>query len=202
MEFVEGSTLADRIARGPLAVSEALPVACQIAEALEAAHEKGIVHRDLKPANIKITPDSIVKVLDFGLAKAIRPPEDAPELRHSPAFTMGCTKDGVLLGTAAYMSPEQVRGQAVDNRADIWAFGCVLYEMLSGRRAFQGDEVSDILAGILRDDPAWDALPRFDAAVRPPAGAPLPRQGPARAASSHWGCASRDQRGIDTADRR
>ena len=159
MELVEGPTLADRIARGPLAVSEALPVACQIAEALEAAHEKGIVHRDLKPANIKITPDSIVKVLDFGLAKAIRPPEDAPELPHSPAFTTGGTKDGVLLGTAAYMSPEQVRGQAVDNRADIWAFGCVLYEMLSGRRAFQGDEVSDILAGILRDDPAWDALP-------------------------------------------
>jgi eukaryotic-like serine/threonine-protein kinase len=159
MELVEGPTLADRIARGPLAVSEALPVACQIAEALEAAHEKGIVHRDLKPANIKITPDSIVKVLDFGLAKAIRPTEGAPELPHSPAFTTGGTKDGVLLGTAAYMSPEQVRGQAVDNRADIWAFGCVLYEMLSGRRAFQGDEVSDILAGILRDDPAWDALP-------------------------------------------
>ena len=159
MEFVQGPTLADRIARGPLAVSEALPVARQIAEALEAAHEKGIVHRDLKPANIKITPDSIVKVLDFGLAKAIRPPEDAPKLPHSPAFTTGGTKDGVVLGTAAYMSPEQVRGQAVDNRADIWAFGCVLYEMLSGRRAFQGDEVSDILAGILRDDPAWDALP-------------------------------------------
>src|SRR5262245_52182321 len=142
LELVEGPTLADRILRGRIPVAEALTIARQIAEALEAAHEKGIVHRDLKPANIKITAAGIVKVLDFGLAKAASG-VDGPDLTRSPTITVGGTRDGVLLGTAAYMSPEQSRGQTVDKRADIWAFGCVLYEMLTGRAAFSGSTVSD-----------------------------------------------------------
>ena len=146
MELVEGPTLADRIAQGPIPVDEALPIAKQIAEALEAAHEQGIIHRDLKPANIKVRPDGTVKVLDFGLAKALEPASarrvdaTASPTITSPAMMTGV---GVLLGTAAYMSPEQARGKAVDKRSDIWAFGCVLYEMLTGRRAFAGDDVSD-----------------------------------------------------------
>ena len=139
MELVEGPTLADRIAQGPIPVDEALPVAKQIAEALEAAHEQGIIHRDLKPANIKVRPDGIVKVLDFGLAKALEPISAAGvDATASPTITSPAmmTGVGVLLGTAAYMSPEQARGKAVDKRTDIWAFGCVLYEMLTGQRAF------------------------------------------------------------------
>jgi serine/threonine protein kinase len=157
LELVEGDTLADRIARGPLSLTDALPIARQIAEALEAAHEKGIVHRDLKPANIKITPAGTVKVLDFGLAKA--GDGGGPNLSQSPTLTIGGTRDGILLGTAAYMSPEQARGQVVDKRTDIWAFGCVLYEMLTGHQAFTGEGISDHIAAILERDPDWKELP-------------------------------------------
>ena len=162
LELVEGSTLADRIARGALPIEEALPIARQIAEALEAAHEHGIVHRDLKPSNIKVRDDGNVKVLDFGLAKAFEDEVAAAGAGRSVAPTITSpagTRLGVILGTAAYMSPEQARGKIVDRRADIWAFGCVLYEMLTGRRTFGGDEVSDTLAAVLRAVPEWDALP-------------------------------------------
>ena len=163
LELVEGETLAARIQRGPLPVEEALAIARQIAEALETAHEKGIVHRDLKPANIALTPHDRVKVLDFGLAKAtdaVAAPDGLAALNSptvtSPAMLTGL---GVILGTAAYMSPEQARGRAADKRSDVWAFGCVLFEMLTGRRAFEGEDVSDMLAAVLKSDPAWDALP-------------------------------------------
>jgi eukaryotic-like serine/threonine-protein kinase len=137
MELVEGPTLADRIAQGPIPLDEALPIAKQIAEALEAAHEQVIIHRDLKPANIKLRPDGTVKVLDFGLAKALETAPHPSDASQSPTITSpAMTRMGVILGTAAYMSPEQARGKPVDKRADIWAFGCVLYEMLTGRRAF------------------------------------------------------------------
>jgi Tol biopolymer transport system component len=158
MELVEGPTLAERIRQGPLQLHEALTIARQIAEALEAAHEKGRVHRDLKPANIKITPEGVVKVLDFGLAKAF---DGAPvtDTSDSPTQTISATRTGVILGTAAYMSPEQAQGKPVDKRADIWAFGCVLYEMLTGRKAFQGETTSDTLASVLKEEPDWSAVP-------------------------------------------
>jgi eukaryotic-like serine/threonine-protein kinase len=160
MELVEGPTLADRIASGPISVDEALPIAKQIAEALEAAHEQGIIHRDLKPANVKVRPDGTVKVLDFGLAKALEPAGAASGVSQSPTITTpAMTQAGIILGTAAYMSPEQARGKAVDKRSDIWAFGCVLFEMLTGARVFQQDEVSDTLALVLTKDPDWSALP-------------------------------------------
>ena len=162
MELVEGQTLADRIAQGPIPVDEALPIAKQIAEALEAAHEQGIIHRDLKPANIKVRPDGTVKVLDFGLAKALEPANGvSPSTSQSPTITSPAMMTGVgmLLGTAAYMSPEQARGKPVDKRTDIWAFGCVLFEMLTGRRAFDGEDVSVVLASIIKSDPSWDGLP-------------------------------------------
>ena len=161
MELVEGPTLADRIAQGPIPIDEALPIAKQIAEALEAAHEQGIIHRDLKPANIKVRPDGTVKVLDFGLAKATEPAvASSPSMSRSPTITTpAMTQAGMILGTAAYMSPEQARGKIVDKRADIWAFGAVLYEMLTGRRAFPGDDLSLTLAAVMMQDPAWAALP-------------------------------------------
>ena len=159
LELVEGDTLADRLARGALAVSEALRIARQIADALEAAHEKGIVHRDLKPANIKITPEGVVKVLDFGLAKAAGGDSSGPDLTQSPAVPNGSTRHGLIFGTASYMSPEQARGRPVDTRTDIWAFGCVLYEMLTGTQAFPGGDLSEILAGIIKSEPNWDAVP-------------------------------------------
>jgi serine/threonine-protein kinase len=162
MELVDGETLADRIARGPIPVDEALPIAKQIAEALEAAHEHGIIHRDLKPSNIKLRPDGGVKVLDFGLAKALEPVAGtgqggtlSPTIT-SPAMMTGV---GVLLGTAAYMSPEQAKGRPADKRSDIWAFGCVLYEMLVGRRAFEGDDITETIAAIVKEQPDWNALP-------------------------------------------
>jgi eukaryotic-like serine/threonine-protein kinase len=161
MELVEGPTLADRIAKGPVPLDEALPIARQIAEALEAAHEQGIVHRDLKPANVKVRPDGIVKVLDFGLAKALEPVSGSTDATASPTITSPAmmTRAGVILGTAAYMSPEQAKGRAADKRGDVWAFGCVLYEMVTGRRAFEGEDVSDTLAAVLRGEPDWTALP-------------------------------------------
>src|SRR5262245_37702911 len=156
MELVEGPTLADRIAQGAIPVDEALPIAKQIAEALEAAHEQGIIHRDLKPANIKVRSDGTVKVLDFGLAKALDPIASTADIATSPTITSpAMTQMGMILGTPAYMSPEQARGKSVDKRSDIWAFGCVFFEMLTGRRAFEGDEVTDTLAAILMKDPAW-----------------------------------------------
>ncbi|HEY6335489.1 MAG TPA: serine/threonine-protein kinase, partial [Alphaproteobacteria bacterium] len=162
MELVEGPTLADRIAQGPIPLDEALPIARQIADALEAAHAQGIVHRDLKPANIKVREDGTVKILDFGLAKAMTPDAEGVSGNHadSPTITSpAMTQMGMILGTAAYMAPEQARGRAVDKRADIWAFGAVLFEMLSGRRAFEGEDVSDTLARILMKEPEWTALP-------------------------------------------
>src|SRR5437660_1205100 len=162
LELVEGETLADRIARGAILLDEALPIARQICEALDAAHEQGIVHRDLKPANIKVTPDGVVKVLDFGLAKlAERSGAPTSDLSLSPTITSPAMMTGVgmLLGTAAYMSPEQAKGRPADKRSDIWAFGCVLYEMLTGKRAFGGDDVSDTIAAVLRAEPDWSALP-------------------------------------------
>ena len=161
MELVEGMTLADRIAGSAIPLDEALPIARQIAEALEAAHEQGIIHRDLKPANVKVRPDGRVKVLDFGLAKAIETSAamSGGHSRSPTITTPAMTQAGVILGTAAYMSPEQARGKTVDKRADIWAFGCVLFEMLTGRRVFQQDEVSDTLALVLTKDPDWNAVP-------------------------------------------
>ncbi len=160
LELVEGLTLAERLAlRGPISVSESLGIAKQIADALDAAHERGIVHRDLKPANIKITPDGVVKVLDFGLAKVFAGDASGADLTQSPTVTVGGTREGAIFGTAAYMSPEQARGQTVDKRADIWAFGCVLYEMLTGRLAFPGQTVSDVIAAILDREPDWSVLP-------------------------------------------
>jgi eukaryotic-like serine/threonine-protein kinase len=160
MELVEGETLAERIARGPIPRDEALPFARQIAEALEAAHEKSVIHRDLKPANVKITPAGEVKVLDFGLARVSEAAVQAgSDPAASPTLTIQGTRAGVILGTAAYMPPEQARGVVVDKRADIWAFGCVLYEMLSGKRAFEGDSITDVLAAVVRAEPDWSALP-------------------------------------------
>ena len=170
MELVTGEDLSQRIARRAIPIDEALPIAKQIADALEAAHEQGIIHRDLKPANVKVRADGTVKVLDFGLAKAMDPVGRAPNVSQSPTITtpahlregyggQAMTQAGIILGTAAYMSPEQALGKPVDKRTDIWAFGCVLYEMLTGVRAFAGDEVSDTLAFVITKEPAWSALP-------------------------------------------
>jgi eukaryotic-like serine/threonine-protein kinase len=159
LELVEGETLAERVAHGSVSLAEALPLAMQIAEAIEAAHEKDIIHRDLKPANIKLTPDGKVKVLDFGLAKAFEGGSGEPNVFNSPTLSLAATAQGVILGTAAYMSPEQARGQAIDKRTDIWAFGCVLYELLTGHHAFRGEHVSDILASVLAREPEFTDLP-------------------------------------------
>jgi len=162
MELVEGPTLGDRIAKGPIPNDDALPIARQIAEALEAAHEQGIIHRDLKPANIKVRTDGTVKVLDFGLAKGLDPTSaGTADVTASPTITspVVMTGVGVILGTAAYMSPEQARGKAVDRRTDVWAFGCVLFEMITGRVVFPGATVSDTIAAVLERSPDWTALP-------------------------------------------
>ena len=158
MELVEGPTLADRLAAGSIPIDDALAIARQIAAALEAAHERGIVHRDVKPANVKVTPEGTVKVLDFGLAKVFADEAPAADLSHSPTLIKG-TQAGVILGTAAYMSPEQAKGKAVDKRSDIWACGCVLFEMLTGKQSFSGETLTDILASVVRAEPDWSALP-------------------------------------------
>jgi serine/threonine protein kinase len=161
LELVDGESLDKRIARGPIPVDEVMAIAGQIAEALEAAHEKGIIHRDLKPANIALTGDGKVKVLDFGLAKAAETTSGSLDAISSPTITSPTMMTGVgtLLGTTTYMAPEQAKGRAADRRSDIWAFGCVLYEMLTGQRAFEGEDVTDTLAFILTRDPDWSALP-------------------------------------------
>lgn len=179
MELVEGPTLAERIATragrdpagaglalparaqhaAPLPLDEALQISKQICEALEAAHEKGIIHRDLKPANIKVTPEGRTKVLDFGLAKGLEGEAEQQDSSNSPTLSGLATQAGVILGTAAYMSPEQAKGKLVDRRTDIWAFGCVLYEMLTGRKAFEGETISDVLAAVIRAEPDWTAVP-------------------------------------------
>jgi serine/threonine protein kinase len=159
LELVEGETLADQIKRGPIPVEDALKLALQIADALEAAHEKGVIHRDLKPANIKVTPEVKAKVLDFGLAKAYVGDQADLNLSNSPTLSNAATQQGVILGTAAYMSPEQARGKAVDKRADIWAFGCVLSEMLTGQQTWSGATVTDIIAAALAKDPDFTKLP-------------------------------------------
>jgi hypothetical protein len=161
MELVDGEDLAQRLQRGVLPLEDALPIARQIADALEAAHEQGIIHRDLKPANVKVRPDGTVKVLDFGLAKAIDAGESgSAAVANSPTITSpAMTQAGMILGTAAYMSPEQAKGRVVDKRSDVWAFGCVLYEMLTGRRAFDGEDVTDTIAAVVRGEPNWDAVP-------------------------------------------
>src|SRR5262245_27145209 len=164
LELVDGETLADVVARGPLPLVDVLPIARQISEALEAAHDKGVVHRDLKPANVKVTPDGRVKVLDFGLAKMLDPAEargaKASAMSMSPTLSVHATYAGVILGTAAYMSPEQARGKPVDRRTDVWAFGCVLYEMLTGKHAFEpGETVSDAIVSVLSREPDLTVLP-------------------------------------------
>ena len=160
LELVPGETLAERVAKGPLPVDEALEVCRQIAEGVEAAHEKGVIHRDLKPANVKVTPEGQVKILDFGLAKAFEAEVPVQDISQSPTLTEEMTRAGVILGTAAYMSPEQARGKPVDKRADIFAFGSVLFELLTGKRAFEGEMVTDTIASILKGEPEWDLLPQ------------------------------------------
>ena len=201
LEFVDGPTLADRIAAGSLPLDEALPIALQIAEAVEAAHEQGIIHRDLKPANIKLRPDATVKVLDFGLAKVFSPADGAAQSREkspvdSPAIDSPVvTAHGLIVGTATYMSPEQAKGRAADKRSDVWAFGCVLFEMLAGTRAFGGDDLSGTFAAILRGEPDWHKLPpETPPAIGTPAAA-VSRKGSQAAAPGHWRCACRDRRG-------
>ena len=160
MELVSGVTLQERVKReGAVPIEEALTIAKQIAEALEAAHEKSIIHRDLKPANVKVTPEGKVKVLDFGLAKAFEGDAMNEDMGNSPTLSRAATMQGLILGTAAYMSPEQAKGKAVDKRTDIWAFGAVLYELLTGKQAFHGEDITDILAAVVRAEPDWTALP-------------------------------------------
>jgi eukaryotic-like serine/threonine-protein kinase len=159
LELIEGPTLAERIAEGPIPLDEAIAIARQVADAVEYAHEQGIIHRDLKPANIKIRPDGTVKVLDFGLGKALGTPGSQGDPGQSPTFTHAATAHGVILGTAAYMAPEQARGRTVDRRVDIWSFGVVLFEMLAGTRPFGGDTISETMAAVIKDDPNWKALP-------------------------------------------
>ena len=182
MELVPGDTLQQRIKRyGPVSIEEALAIAKQIAEALEAAHEKGIVHRDLKPANVKVTSEGKVKVLDFGLAKAFEGDPSSVDIGNSPTLSQAATMQGVILGTAAYMSPEQARGRAVDKRTDIWAFGCVVYELLTGKQTFHGEDITEILASVVKSEPDWIALPAATPQKNPRSFAAMPAEGQASA---------------------
>ena len=186
MELVPGDTLQERVKRdGAVPVEEALTIAKQIAEALEAAHEKGIIHRDLKPANVKLTPEGKVKVLDFGLAKAFAGDTSTEDMGNSPTLSMAATMQGVILGTAAYMSPEQARGKAVDKRTDIWAFGAVLYELLTGKPAFHGEDVGDILACSGKDGTRVRRAAREHLSIHSRSAATLPAE---RSASANPGC--------------
>src|SRR5215472_1694986 len=160
MELVEGPMLAERIKKGPIPIEEVLPIATQIAEALEYAHERGVVHRDLKPANIKLTHNGKVKLLDFGLAKALHGDDGTRDGFDSPTLSIEASEAGVILGTAAYMSPEQAKGKVVDRRTDIWSFGVVLFEMLTRRQMFTGETTTDILAAVMRAEPDWTMLPK------------------------------------------
>jgi eukaryotic-like serine/threonine-protein kinase len=174
MELVEGEDLADRIARGPMPLDEALPIGRQIAEALEAAHDQGIIHRDLKPANVKVRHDGTVKVLDFGLARVMESAGVAASVSQSPAITTpAMTQAGIILGTAAYMSPEQAKGRLLDKRSDVWAFGCVFYEMLTAKRAFDGEDVTDTIAAIVRGEPRLERAARRCAGTNPAPGEAL-----------------------------
>ena len=159
LELIEGDTLADRIRRGPVPPEEALVIVKQILEALEVAHEKGICHRDLKPANVKLTPDGAIKVLDFGLAKFLQSSPSAPHMSHSPTLSVAGTYPGVILGTAGYMSPEQAKGYEADHRSDLFSVGCILYELLTGRQAFEGETASEVLAGVLKSEADLTLLP-------------------------------------------
>ena len=200
LELVEGPTLAERLERGPLAIADALAIARQIAEALDAAHEKGIVHRDLKPGNIVLqssanaagvpSSETRAKVLDFGLAKTMAVGLEG-DLTQRPPGSLDGTEEGRILGTPAYMSPEQARGQAVDKRTDIWAFGCVLFEMLTGRRAFDGATISDTFVSILEREPHWDALPAETRHIRPCVARAMSPKGSAQPAPRHRGRTNR-----------
>jgi eukaryotic-like serine/threonine-protein kinase len=158
LALIDGPTLADRIGAGPIPLDEAIQIARQIAEAVEYAHERGVIHRDLKPANIKLTSGGMVKVLDFGLAKALNDEAVAGSTTNSPTLTLNATRAGVLLGTAQYMSPEQAKGKQADRRSDIWSFGVVLYEMVTGKPPFSGESVGEVIAAVIKDEPKLDAL--------------------------------------------
>ena len=195
MELVEGDTLAERLTRGSLAGRRTRSaVGAGIAEALEVAHEKGVIHRDLKPANIKLTKEGKVKVLDFGLAKAMDLPF-AGDMSRSPTIAMDDSRPGDIVGTPEFMSPEQARGKETDRRTDIWAFGCILYEMLTGRRVFAGETIPDAFAAILDREPDWEALPARTPAARSGSPRPLPREGPRPPPARRGRCAARARGG-------